>query len=112
MYIREEDKNPDLYTETYDKWEDWMVGEVVYYVGHSGEEWGVVTEPNEVRRDMLWARWEKNEWKELSIHVSYVKFKKRYTNKDSKVKVLAVKTVSIPTEIEFEGRVYVLKESV
>lgn len=41
-----------------------------------------------------------------------VRFKKRHTNKDSKVEVLAVKTVTIPTEIKFEGRVYVLKEDV
>lgn len=72
----------------------------------------MVTNPCEVHGDMLWARWEKNEWEELSPYISSVRFKKRHTNKDSKVEVLAVKTVSIPTEIEFQGRVYVLKESV
>lgn len=41
MYIREEDRNPDLYTETYDEWEDWMVGEVVYYIGQWAGEGGV-----------------------------------------------------------------------
>lgn len=112
MYIREEDKNPELYTETYDKWEDWMVGEVVYYCD---EEWGVVTRVHDEKREYLWAKWCEDGWEELNIFIGIVKFKKRHTNKDSKhskVEVLAVKTVSIPTEIEFEGRVYVLKENV
>lgn len=43
MYVREEDKNPDLYTETYDKWEDWMVGEVVCHKLTGTMQWGVVT---------------------------------------------------------------------
>lgn len=75
MYISREAKNPKLYTETYDRWEN--------------EGWYVMYSP-----------------------MDFIRFKKRHTNKDSKVEVLAVKTVAIPTEIEFEGRVYVLKESV
>lgn len=110
MHIREEDRNPDLYTETYDEWEDWMVGEVVYFNGLDEPEYAVVS--RKFSELSMWAWWEKDQFEELSIYVSDVKFKKRHTNKDSKVEVLAVKTVSIPTEIEFEGRVYVLKEDV
>lgn len=108
MHIREDDKNPDLYTETYDRWEDWMVGEVVCYCG---EDWGVVTRAYDKDGGHLWAKWYGEGWEELSIFIGSVRFKKRHTNKDSKVEVLAVKTVAIPTEIEFEGRVYVLKET-
>lgn len=110
MYIREEDRNPDLYTETYDRWEDWMVGEVVCYDGPSGAELAVVS--RKCSELSLWSWWEKYQWEELSVYVGDVKFKKRHTNKDSKVEVLAVKTVAIPTEIKFEGRVYVLKGDV
>lgn len=110
IHIREEDRNPDLYTETYDRWEDWMMGEVVYYNGPNGVEFGVVD--GECSGLSLHAVWENDQWARLSIYVSDVKFKKRNTNKDSKVEVLAVKTVTIPTEIEFEGRVYILKEDV
>lgn len=110
MHISKEDKNPELYTETYDRWEDWMVGEVIYYEVAGEIDWGVVTKS--YFEEALWAVWEKEEWYEMSIGVSRVRFKKRHTNKDSKVEVLAVKTVTIPTEIEFEGGVYVLKEGV
>lgn len=110
MHIREEDKNPDLYTETYYKWEEWMVGEIVCFHGQNGTDWGLVTKKDGELR--LWAVWEKEDWDEFYVGISSVKFKKRHTNKDSKVKVLAVKTVAIPTEIEFEGRVYILKEDV
>lgn len=75
MHIRKEDRNPDLYTEMYDRWEN--------------EGWYVMYSP-----------------------MDFIRFKKRHTNRDSKVRVLSVKTVAIPTEIEFEGRVYVLKEGV
>ena len=110
MYIREEDKNPDLYTETYYMWEDWMVGEIVCFRGKDWVDWGIVTKKDGEMQ--LWAAWEKEGWDELYVGISSVKFKKRHTNKDSKVEVLAVKTVAIPTEIKFEGRVYVLKENV
>lgn len=112
MYIHEEDKNPELYTETYDRWEDWMVGEVVYYIGHCVGEWGVVTKLRGYLGDMLWVRWEKNEREELSAYLSSVRFKKRNTSKDSEAEVLVWKTVRIPTQIKFQDRVYVLKEDV
>lgn len=110
MYVREEDKNPDLYTETYDKWEDWMVGEVVCHKLTGTMQWGVVTRKRSEKS--FYVVWEDIDWREGNTYVDLVRFKKRHTNKDSKVEVLAVKTVSIPTEIEFEGRVYVLKEGV
>lgn len=109
MYIREEDRNPNLYTETYNEWEDWMVGEVVYY---DDEDWGVVTKADDKDREYLWANWYGDGWEELNIFIGSVWFKKRPMDKDSKVEVLALKTVAIPTEIEFEGRVYVLKETI
>lgn len=110
-YIREEDKNPDLYTETYVRWEDWMVGEVVCYKLTGEMSWGVVTKKRS--EESFYVVWENGDnWLYGNTYVDLVRFKKRHTNKDSKVEVLAVRTVSIPTEIKFEGRVYVLKEGV
>lgn len=110
MHISKEDKNPELYTETYDRWEDWMVGEVVCFNTCVGMRWAIVTKKRSEETLWAWVEEYKQSW--LNLHKCSVKFKKRHTNKNSKVKVLAVKTVSIPTEIEFEGRVYVLKEGV
>lgn len=112
MHISKEDKNPELYTETYDKWEDWMEGEVVYYPGNPYnpyEDFGLVTRPG--GEFGFWAEWER-EGMELRIDYDGVRFKKRPSNKNSEVVVLAHKTISIPLEIEYEGRIYVLKEDV
>lgn len=95
------------FTEQYGEFEDWMVGEKVYWPGGL---WGDAPDYGTITKswcgDSVCVIW--TDGQELHIDINHLRFQSR----KYRMKVLKTRDISTstPVEIEFNGRTYVLKE--